>query len=267
MSGLSRSPLLQPRWPAAPPSAPPPPRPRRQRPSPRLHRRPPPRRSRNMARSASTRRAWTRASRRATISSNMRTAPGRRTRRSRPTSRATACSTCSTTCRRERTRGIIEEQAKDPNSRIGNAYASFMDEAARRGEGPGAVRAVAERGPRRSSRRRISPKLYSDADRLGIDIPYRMFVGQDRKASDRYALNVLAGRPRDARPRLLSVERSEARRDEGQVSPASDERADARRRAERGRAGEGNPRFRNEDRRGPLDAGPRAATRTRPTTR
>src|SRR3954447_26238624 len=30
---------------------------------------------------------------------------------------------------RERTRGIIEEQAKDPNSRIGNAYASFMDEA------------------------------------------------------------------------------------------------------------------------------------------
>ena len=31
---------------------------------------------------------------------------------------------------RERTRGIIEEQAKDPNSRIGNAYASFMDTAA-----------------------------------------------------------------------------------------------------------------------------------------
>src|SRR4051812_45804292 len=31
---------------------------------------------------------------------------------------------------RERTRTIIEEQAKDPNSRIGNAYASFMDEAA-----------------------------------------------------------------------------------------------------------------------------------------
>ncbi len=28
---------------------------------------------------------------------------------------------------RERTRQIIEEQAKDPNSRIGNAFASFMD--------------------------------------------------------------------------------------------------------------------------------------------
>src|SRR3954469_11918841 len=31
---------------------------------------------------------------------------------------------------RERTRSIIEEQAKDPNSRIGAAYASFMDEGA-----------------------------------------------------------------------------------------------------------------------------------------
>src|SRR5439155_21128343 len=31
---------------------------------------------------------------------------------------------------RERTRGIIEEQAKGANSRIGNAYASFMDQAA-----------------------------------------------------------------------------------------------------------------------------------------
>jgi putative endopeptidase len=36
-------------------------------------------------------------------------------------------------------------------------------------------------------------KLYSDADRIGISIPYNMFVGQDRKASDRYALNVIQG--------------------------------------------------------------------------
>ena len=31
---------------------------------------------------------------------------------------------------RGRTRTIIEDQAKDPNSKIGNAYAAFMDEAA-----------------------------------------------------------------------------------------------------------------------------------------
>ena len=31
---------------------------------------------------------------------------------------------------RERTRTIINEQSKDPNNRIGNAYSSFMDEQA-----------------------------------------------------------------------------------------------------------------------------------------
>ncbi|HJU76657.1 MAG TPA: M13 family metallopeptidase N-terminal domain-containing protein, partial [Sphingomicrobium sp.] len=31
---------------------------------------------------------------------------------------------------KERTRTIIEESAKDPNSKIGNAYASFLDQAA-----------------------------------------------------------------------------------------------------------------------------------------
>ncbi|MFL6763970.1 MAG: M13 family metallopeptidase, partial [Sphingomicrobium sp.] len=37
------------------------------------------------------------------------------------------------------------------------------------------------------------PLLYAHAQRLGIGIPYRMFVGQDRKASDKYALNVSQG--------------------------------------------------------------------------
>src|SRR3954471_20713076 len=36
---------------------------------------------------------------------------------------------------RERTRGIIEDQAKDQNSRIGSAYASFMDTAALEAKG------------------------------------------------------------------------------------------------------------------------------------
>ena len=71
-----------------------------------------PRRSRNMALSASIPRAWIAASRRATISINMPTGRGPRTRRSRPTNRTTACSMCSTICRSERTRQIIEDQAK-----------------------------------------------------------------------------------------------------------------------------------------------------------
>jgi putative endopeptidase len=93
---------------------------------------------------------------------------------------------------RDRTRQIIEAQAKDPNSRIGAAYESFMDQAAvdAKGLAPfepwlNQVRAIKSKA--------ALAKLYSDADRLGIDIPYRMFIGQDRKNSDQYALNVIQG--------------------------------------------------------------------------
>ncbi len=93
---------------------------------------------------------------------------------------------------RERTRGIIEEQAKEANSRIGNAYASFMDTAAVEAKG------LAPFEPWLNEIRAIRAKkdlarLYSDADQLGIGIPFNMFIGQDRKASDQYALNVLQG--------------------------------------------------------------------------
>jgi putative endopeptidase len=89
----------------------------------------------------------------------------------------------------QRTRDIIDEQAKDANSRIGNAYQSFMDETAIEAKG------LAPFDPWLSEVRGLKSKkdlakLYSDADRLGIDIPYGMFIGQDRKASDQYALNV-----------------------------------------------------------------------------
>jgi putative endopeptidase len=93
---------------------------------------------------------------------------------------------------RERTRGIIEEQAKDPSSRIGNAYASFMDTTAVEAKG------LAPFDPwlnevRGTATKKDLAKLYSDADRLGIGIPFNIFIGQDRKASDQYALNVLQG--------------------------------------------------------------------------
>src|SRR5438067_6020256 len=93
---------------------------------------------------------------------------------------------------RERTRGIIEEQAKDPNSRIGNAYASFMDASSVEAKG------LAPFEPwlnevRSTKAKKDLAKLYSDADRLGIGIPFNMFIGQDRKASDQYAMNVVQG--------------------------------------------------------------------------
>ena len=93
---------------------------------------------------------------------------------------------------RDRTHQIIEDQAKDPDSRIGNAFASFMDQAAidAKGLAPFEPWLNQVRGIR--SKKNLAA-LYSDADRLGIPIPYGMFIGQDRKASDQYALNVLQG--------------------------------------------------------------------------
>ncbi len=93
---------------------------------------------------------------------------------------------------RERTHQIIEEQAKDSGSKIGNAYASFMDTAAIETKG------LVPFEPWLSEVRSIKSKsslaaAYADADRLSIGVPFNMFIGQDRKASDQYALNVLQG--------------------------------------------------------------------------
>src|SRR5262249_7323129 len=80
----------------------------------------------------------------------------------------------------DRTRQTIEEQAKDPNSKIGNAYASFLDTGALETKG------LAPFEPWLKEIRSIQSKndlaaLYSHADRLGIGIPFNMFIGQDRK--------------------------------------------------------------------------------------
>jgi putative endopeptidase len=93
---------------------------------------------------------------------------------------------------KDRTRTIIEAQAHDPNSKIGNAYASFMDEAGIDAKGLSPFEPWLSEVRGTKSKRDLA-KLYSDADHLGIDVPYRMFVGQDRKASDQYALNVFQG--------------------------------------------------------------------------
>jgi putative endopeptidase len=93
---------------------------------------------------------------------------------------------------KERTRTIIEEQAKNPNSKIGNAYESFMDEQAIEAKGLKPLQPWLAQIHGTASKAQLAA-LYAKADRLGVGIPYRMFVGQDRKASDRYALNVSQG--------------------------------------------------------------------------
>jgi hypothetical protein len=155
---------------------------------------------------------------------------------------------------RERTRDVIQEESKDPNSRIGSAYASFMDQSAIESKG------LAPFDPWLNQVRSIKskkglPALYGDADGLGINVPFNMFVGQDRKASGSIYSERPPGRPRNAGPRLLSVGRPEDCRDPGKISRPFDQHADARARKERGGAREGNRRFRNQDREGPLDQG------------
>jgi putative endopeptidase len=90
---------------------------------------------------------------------------------------------------RERTRGLIEDQAKDPNSKIGNTYASFMDTAAIEAKG------LSSFEPWLSEIRGVNAKadlakVYADADRLGIGGPFGMFIGQDDKLPEQYALNL-----------------------------------------------------------------------------
>ena len=217
-----------PRSPVARPSS----RRRRRPPSPKLRRRPPKRRAGAQAGISATF-GFDKAGmdrdrpRRATISTATPTAPGRRPRRSRPTSRTTACSPCSTICRASAPATIIEEAAKDPNSKIGAAYASFLDKAAIEAKGLAPFEPWLNEVRGLKSKARACRRSIAEADRMGIGTPFAGFVSQDDKDARPLYPELLPGRHRHAGPRLLSVERSQARRDARQVSPASDQHADA----------------------------------------
>ena len=90
---------------------------------------------------------------------------------------------------RERTRTIIDEQAKDPNSRIGNAYASFMDEAGIEAKGLTPLK------PWLGQIRGLKNKaglagLYAEGQKIGVTAPFRMFVAQDRKDPNHYIVSM-----------------------------------------------------------------------------
>ena len=93
---------------------------------------------------------------------------------------------------RQRTKDLIEEQSKDPASRIGAAYASFLDEASIEAKG------LAPFEPWLNEIRSLKSKaqldeLYAKADRLGIGGPFQSYVGQDAKAPDVYTVVMLQG--------------------------------------------------------------------------
>lgn len=93
---------------------------------------------------------------------------------------------------KQRTRDIIDEQAKDPNSKIGNAYKSFMDEAGIEAKGLTPLKPWLNQIRALKSKTGLAA-LYAKADELGIDGPFAMFVAQDDKSPTQYALQMAQG--------------------------------------------------------------------------
>jgi putative endopeptidase len=90
---------------------------------------------------------------------------------------------------RERTRGLIEQSAKDPNSRIGTAFASFMDTPAIEAKGLAPIQRWLSTIDGLKSRSGLA-KLYAEARANGVGIPFAMGIAQDAKDAQRYALHM-----------------------------------------------------------------------------
>ena len=89
---------------------------------------------------------------------------------------------------RERTKTLIEESARDPNSRIGAVYASFMDEATVEAKGLAPFEPWLNQVRGITSKAQL-PQMFAEARKMGIGTPFGGFVGQDDKAPDQYIFN------------------------------------------------------------------------------
>jgi putative endopeptidase len=86
---------------------------------------------------------------------------------------------------KERTRTIIDEVAKDPSSKIGNAYNAYLDTAAIDAKGLAPFKPWLDQVHGLTGKAGL-PALYAKADRVGISTPFAFYVGQDDKNPDRY---------------------------------------------------------------------------------
>ena len=90
---------------------------------------------------------------------------------------------------RERTRLIIEEQAKDPASKIGLAYNAFLDQGAIEAKGLAPFQPWLNEVKGISSKRGYAA-VAAKANRMGIGSPISVGVGQDDKNPDRYVTSI-----------------------------------------------------------------------------
>jgi len=86
---------------------------------------------------------------------------------------------------KERTRTIIDEVAKDPSSKIGNAYKTYLDTAAIDAKGLAPIKPWLDQVHGMTTKAAL-PALYAKADRIGIATPFAFYIGQDDKNPDRY---------------------------------------------------------------------------------
>ncbi len=88
-----------------------------------------------------------------------------------------------------RTRGILDTAAKDPNSKIGRAYATFLDTGTIEGKGLAPIKPWLSKIAALKDRAGY-PALLAEADRAGIGGPFGGGVGQDDKSPEQYALSL-----------------------------------------------------------------------------
>jgi len=88
---------------------------------------------------------------------------------------------------RERTRGILEAAQADPDSKIGNAFASYLDAATVEKKGLSPVRPWIDRIAAVKDKAAYA-RLAAEAARAGIDGPFGFYVNQDDKDPETYIL-------------------------------------------------------------------------------
>ncbi|WP_353227393.1 M13-type metalloendopeptidase [Novosphingobium sp.] len=93
---------------------------------------------------------------------------------------------------KQRTQGILKAELANPASRIGNAYASYLDLATVEARGLTPIRPWLDRIKALATKADY-PALVAEAVRNGVPGPFRMYVGQDDKHPDTYVVNLSQG--------------------------------------------------------------------------
>uniref|UniRef100_UPI001C49FE2D M13 family metallopeptidase N-terminal domain-containing protein n=1 Tax=Sphingomonas sp. dw_22 TaxID=2721175 RepID=UPI001C49FE2D len=93
---------------------------------------------------------------------------------------------------RERTHDILEATRSDANSKIGTAYATYLDTAAIDAKGLAPIQPWLNQIKAVNAKSGL-PALYAQADRNGVRVPFGAGVGQDDKDPEVYALSLYQG--------------------------------------------------------------------------